>query len=295
MINDRPIQTLQNLRTRFSPEPLNSFETAERTVPIGIEIECNWRSYFSDLWVEGFPNVDADTLARISTECSEREKILLPRLMETVDLGVPKGADRYWEFAFDPVTDIGIVVEQAMILQRQGLIPLGHQHSLHITVGGINLTKDAHYMAMVLEAISSSPARILSAFHPNSQQSVGWARKGNAGMFLKEGSHDLQHGYEFATEFRILHIEKTTDLYFILNAAQLMAEMIHKCQQGEQCDDWKFIVTSCKEVLADFKLPDRNWGKPHLNSEIWRDFAFHFESIKRSILNKVLPVVYRSV
>ena len=264
----------------------------DRVVPIGIEIEVPWKAYFPDLWVEGFPNIHPDLLAEISEACSVREKVLLSRLQETVELGINKGADKYWEFAFDPVTEVGITHSHVMMLQLEGLIPPG-PHSLHITLGGLKLDRNCHYIAMILESMSCSPSRIMTGFHPTSSaQSTGWARKGYAGMFLKEGNHDLQHGYEVGTEIRILQLPETElKLFELLDVAQQLACMVALEQRGQKCVLWQQIVIKCRDVLAQHNLPDQNWKKPHIEPNVWRGFATQYEFISSCVINTVLPLI----
>ena len=112
------------------------------TVPLGIEVEVSWKSYFPDLWVEGFPSqVSPEKLQEITATCSERERLLLPLLNKTVECGVQRGTDKYWEFAFPPTTDVVVTCDQVKILQHAQLIPKGN-HSLHVTIGGVIPNQD---------------------------------------------------------------------------------------------------------------------------------------------------------
>lgn len=254
-------------------------------MPIGIEVEVPWKAYFPDLWVEGFPNVESHILSDISVQCTEREKDLIPRLMLTEKCGIKRGGDRYWEFALDPVTDVGIACDHIAILRQHNLIPPG-KHSLHITFGGVRVTRDMYYVAMCLEALACSPDRILRGFHPTSPNlSHGWARKGYAGLFEKEGSNDVQHGMEYGSEIRLLWLPDTDEqLYSLLSIAQLLAMRVQRAQTtGEQCHIWLSVMQDCKAVLSENGLPDRNWKKPHQDPNVWRVFADRLPAIQQRI------------
>lgn len=290
-INQVPLQTIDNLLQAFPGKPYLIPRTGDRIVPIGIEVEVPWRAYFPDLWVEGFPDVGAETLARITAECTEREKILLPKLMKTVECGVKSGADKYWEFAFDPVLDVSILCNQVSILQYNDLIPKGH-HSLHITFGGIRLTRSAHYIAMVLEAVACNQARVLQGFTKDGA-STGWARKGYAGMFEKSGEYDLMHGYEVGTEIRLLYLpEGDIELFALLNVAQKLACLVYDEQQyGSTPRVLQYMINECGTILGEHGLPNTNWKKPHMNRDIWTKFAADLPSIQYEIAQRILPLL----
>lgn len=285
--NTVPLATTVNLLREF-PTSLPTRQQKLRNVPVGIEVEVPWRAFFPDLWVDGFPNVDEDVLNQISKQCSIREQTLVPRLMKSQECGIKRGADRYWEFALDPVTDVGIACDHIAILRQHELIPKG-RHSLHITFGGIRVTPDMYYAAMCLEAYACSPDRVLVGFHPTiDAMSSGWARKGYAGLFQKEGSHDIQHGMHIGAEIRLLWLPDTdTELFDLLSLAQHLVTMIQQVQSGNTSEQWSAIKAMCKAVLAEHNLPDRNWKKPHMEPAIWRQFAECMPSIQRQIRSEL--------
>jgi len=284
-INDIPLQTTSNLLNAF-PSNLQKRDPWPRKVPVGIEVEVPWRGYFPDLWVDGFPNVDEETLARITEECTKREETLIPKLRKTQECGVKRGADKYWEFAFDPVTDVRITCDHVEILRQHNLIPEG-PHSLHITFGGLRATRDMHYVAMILECFACSPERILSGFHPTSEaQSVGWARKGFAGLFEKTGSHDLLHGYQYGCEIRLLTLPQTDDeLFYLLDIGQCFAVLaLNKDPM------WTRIRDTLKMILLKNGLPDENWKKPHINPELWKDVAEKWPAVQAKVVDFISDV-----
>lgn len=280
-INERPIQTVGNLLCAFEKSPSQLFSGQERPIPIGIEIECSWRSYFPDLWMEGFPNnISDEDMQRISEDCLRREQKLLPQLMKAQRAGVPSGADRYWEFAFEPVTDISLLCNQVEILRANGLIPEGH-HALHITIGGVEPSPAMYAITMVLEAYACSVERLRSGYGTTGpyQLSKGWAKKGRAGLFMKEGSNDLLHGYEVGTEIRTLHLPKTTnELYFVLDTCQKLVEVSHSLDTRSSYDErcWRMLKKDLVWVLEEAELPNTNWGKPRDNPPLWERIAERF-------------------
>lgn len=275
-------QLITEALVRRFPTNLKSFGTFSGTVPIGIEVECSWRSYFPDLLEEGFPNIPHDRLQRISEECSRREETLVPMLQAVSNCGLKRGADRYWEFAFPPVFDVGITCQQVQLLKEHKLIPEG-SHSLHVTLGGLPLSPDSIYLATILESFTSSKERILSGFHHQYPDlSSRWGRKGMAGCFQKEGAPDLEGGYEIATEMRLLALPDVNDLEFLLSFAQRSAELILTKHSS-----WKATRSFVKDCLRKYDLPDKNWKKPHEEPAIWKRYAEVFEEFSSDIRRHV--------
>lgn len=277
-INTKPRQTVENLIRAFGKKPLLFCSNVERTVPIGIEIEVPWRAYFPDLWCEGFPNVEIETLQRITDECTRRERVLIPKLRTVVECGIPSGADKYWEFAFEPVTDVSILCNQVELLCVNDLIPPGH-HSLHITLGGLPTSRNVHYIAMILEAYSCDVNRLRTGYAISPEGSAkGWARKGAAGLFQKEGEYDLLHGYEIGAEIRMLYTPiRTEKLFFILNTAQTLADIVKNDPDNVE---WRALVSGLNGALAAVGLPDENWGRPRANPQLWERIASEFTALQ---------------
>lgn len=279
LINERPLSTITNLLKAF-PAQCSLIEMGKnnRSIPIGIEIEVTWRSYFPDLWVENFPYATPKVMERITEECKRREALLLPKLVKATECGIPSGADKYWEFAFDPVTDVAILINQVHILQENYLLPARDKHALHITIGGMRPSAHAYFIAMILEAYACDGKRILTGMDTYGliNLSKGWARKGRAGLFEKQGDHDMQHGFEYGTEFRLLYTPPTlTQLHYLLDRAQFLSEVsldYHHPLHG----DWIKLVIELRRILWGLNLPDCNWGRPHENRELWERVAENF-------------------
>lgn len=279
-INERPRSCVFNLIDAFpGTYAIKTMGKKCRSIPIGIEIEVPWRAYFPDLWVDGFPfDIDQTTFDKITEECTKREKVLLPKLELAEQCGVPSGADKYWEFAFDPVTDVNIIRNQVHILKKNQLIPVG-RHALHITVGGIWPCRDLYFVALILEAYACSEARIRSGVSPIQGISKGWARKGRAGIFGKMGTHDIQHGYDYGTEFRLLYTPDNLDsLMFLLDRCQVLCDVATNANHPERTE-WEELVADMNEILLSCGLPDCNYGRPHEDPHTWNKFANHFYDI----------------
>ena len=132
---------------------------------IGMEVEVPWRAYFPRLWEEfglsrGFAALSPAEAVALTEACALEEKELLPRLRLSQACGVPRGNDRYWEFAFDPCQDWRLPCAQAELLSAAGLLPRDGEGSLQVTLGGIRAGAGAQALARLLEALSSSPGRI---------------------------------------------------------------------------------------------------------------------------------------
>lgn len=292
MINERPLKILDQLQRVFLPADQHfSWPVApvqQYQVPLGIEIEVPWRAYFPDLFVAGFPNVSADEMARITVECSRREAVLVPKLEHTVACGLQKGKDRYWEFAFDPVTNAEILVQQINVLQKAGLCPSG-AHSLQITFGGLRITRDVYYLALILESLCCSPERILQGFHPTNLYGVhGWSKKGIAGVHQKMGACNLLHGYGIAVEIRTLQMPETLEgLRHLFRVAHHYGEQIRQKQEYESVPAWDRLVTDLSGILKSHGLPDENWRAPHQRPEVWKRFAFELPLLSQKVETKV--------
>lgn len=280
-------EVLERLKTTFSTPAnlLNILPYSDRCVPIGIEIEVPWRTYFPDLWIDGFPNIESNALQRITEICTQREQALLPMLQKTVECGVRRGIDRYWEFAFPPTTNVAITTNQIMILAEANLLPWG-KHSLHVTLGNIKSSKQTNYLLSLMEAYCSSAERIQQGFGDHIL-SKRWARKGRGGVFQKEGEYDLMYGYTVASELRTLQLPDTVEEMFnILDTIQIIAELINDNQSKNVIHyPWINIMKSMSIIFQDHGLPDSNWLLPHQHPEIWNKYIDNFASIRQAIIS----------
>lgn len=288
--------TLDNLLHYFPTNKLNllSLENHwQAQCSIGIEVEVKWRDYFPKLYEKYLKNISYDYLSNkdkiaLTNECNLLEQSLLPKLKITENCGIEKGQDKYYEFAFTPVTNIYLVYDQISLLENENLIPKG-QHSIHFTIGGLTNTIDTYYLLFLLEMIMSSKERINSGFHKvNPKISSTWAKKGMGGIFLKEG-RELKHNYSKAIELRTLLLNNTIDKFNVkyLKIISYLSDIIYTKQQNKlhkHSNLWEQFLKESKILLSHYNLTDKNWKKPNINKNIWLNYIYNFESIKKDML-----------
>lgn len=153
-------------------------------VPIGLEIEVPHSSYFPDLWKawglhdRRVNDLNPEELAAFGHELAILEAPLREKLELSVECGIPRGNDRYWEFALNPVLDLGLAWEQTELLTLAGLLPRARRQALQATLGNLALSPDAYYFARVLEALYVEPTRIISGARAASATIfTGWGAK----------------------------------------------------------------------------------------------------------------------
>lgn len=251
--------------------------------PIGIEIEVKWRDYYPDLWEKylsknKYANLSELEKESLTEECTKRELILYEKLNKIAQCGISKGGDKYWEFVFEPVTNLELLDRQIRILQEIGALPDG-RHSLHITIGGLKACKDVYYMLLVMEILMCSQERILSAFNKDQPKcSATWARKGMGGIFEK-CAKELKHGYENAVELRTLELSADMDLYSDMKWLVSMLNTIQEKKQGLstiKVEQWNKTVEKISQKLSDCYCEDKNWQKPNLDPASWQNYAHNF-------------------
>lgn len=266
--------------------------------PIGIEIEVKWKYYFPELWDKYLKHTQYKDLTisrqeELTKECTEQEKTLLPKLKATEECGIERGADRYWEFAFGAVTDVGITIKQLSVLQDQNLIPTGN-HSLHMTIGNLKGNKDSYYMLLLLEILFGNKERIESAFHKeNDKLSNTWARKGMGGLFEKQ-SHELKYGYQNAIELRTLEVTPDTNIAQLLCLSSYVADIIYDKMQKKENKNikhWEKWLYETQNILIKKNLIDVNWKKPNLTPEYWLNYIAVFDEIKLEIGNLYIDIL----
>jgi len=254
---------------------------------IGIEIEVPWSSYFPELWekygmrTRKVSQMEPAELERLHADCAELEKTLLPLLQTTRECGIPRGNDRYWEFAFRPVNDTAILVEQVRLLSRIGAIPRERKHSLHVTVGSMPRNPSLYHLAMALEVEFVDPERIREGIALTKKPiHTGWARKGFAGIFEKNAS-ELEAGAEVASEIRMLQLPHSdADLARMIHFLQWGVNAIHDNRRGvdsAQAQAWRSFEAHAIAVLKKHDLPTNNWSKDPQSGgqqhEVWERFS----------------------
>ncbi len=262
-------------------------------VSIGVEIEVPWSSYFPDLWekyrlaelrVGDLPPSELDAL---QADCFEIEKILLPRLQATVECGIPRGNDRYWEFAFRPVYETSLLARQVELLTQAGLLPRDKRHSLQVTIGGIAPCRSLYYLAMVLELFHVDPSRVRSGIAKR-QQIIhsGWMRKGRAGIHRKEAD-ELEAGAQVASELRLLQLPtEAVEFAQLMKTVQWGANAIADLQddlESDRTQNWKAVELACSQSLVRNGLPDQNWGGAGQDC-VWTAFSERMPAIRQSFV-----------
>lgn len=291
---------VENLIKEFGVEytPTPSFYLNN---PIGIEIEVKWRDYFPHLWEKylkdcAYLDLSLEKQKQLTNECNKEEELLLPKLNKTIICGIPRGSDKYWEFAFQPTYNVSEIIEQVEILQQMSLIPKGN-HSLHITLGNMKLTEDAYYLLLLLEVSYINEDRIMSAFNKQNQKiSASWARKGMGGLFLKE-ARELAFNTSCAIELRTLELSKNNNIKEILLKACFWSEIIIDKQNqipNSKINLWNQLLFEMKQIIKSYKLTDENWKKPNIDPIVWFSYVNCFSQIKQKILTLESKIDYTS-
>lgn len=236
---------------------------------IGIEIEVKFRYYFPEIFEKWFKDGTPFILRseeeqdHINSEISKIESYLLPKLEATTQ-DIPRGKDKYWEFAFNPTYNITELSNRVEDLRRQNLIPDG-EHSLHITIGGLTPTKRIYHALSLMELEFLKKERISSGFSPKGWSNA-WAKKGRGGIYIKRDD-DLISA-DIGVELRTLM------LYPELTIEQILSRLVYLI-------DAKDTSEKCKYLLDKFNLPDINWEFPDKKREIWMKFIECFDEMKQ--------------
>lgn len=241
---------------------------------VGIEIECKFRYYFPELFNRYFKDNTYMQLNSLDQQAidgliSHHEKILLLKLEAVVECGIPRGGDKYWEFAMNPVNNIKYLVQQILILKKLELIPSG-RHSLHITLGGLKPSRELYWILAYLQLIFIDKQRIQEALEKvEEQKSQSWGKKGLAGIHPKFES-DLEESTQ-GLEFRTLYIDDNTNIIQLFTTLNKLLTLLYN---GHPLP---FI-----DLVNEFKtcgLPDVNWGRPHQSKEIWDMYIVNYEHL----------------
>lgn len=298
------LRVCERLASTFGLPPPASHGCSPGRVSIGAEIEVPWSSFFPDLWKKyrlgelRVGDLAPSELDALRAECYEIEKTLLPRLQSTVDCGIPRGNDRYWEFAFRPVHDTLLFTRQVGLLSQAGLLPRDKRHSLQLTIGGIAPCRSLYYLAMVLELFHVDPARMRAGLEKR-QQIIhsGWMRKGRAGIHRKEAD-ELEAGAQVASELRLLQLPtEQGELAQLMRTAQWGANAIADLCDGQATtasQAWVAVEQACGEALKRNGLPDSNWGDvdAHAQVAIWIDFSARMPIIRQALADLLLEVEF---
>ena len=245
---------------------------------IGAEIEIPWRCVIPDYYTwfnQPYTDFSDEKRARFNEVCEQIDARLKKLYEFTVDAGIPKGRERYHEFAHNPVNWHGTLADEINLLFDAGLIPSNQNLPLHLTVGGIPLTKKVGILAFILESVGGSTGeRIRKPYNqPYIQQS--WNRKGTAG--LKERSEDVMQGrYKTGTEIRTLVANTPEQVRYILYTAQMLGASILHSDIGHEIG-W----ANLEEIVTDTYLAPMGMKKwfddPSTHLEPWNSLASFVE------------------
>ena len=297
-MNNISKKIIDNLLAEF-PTEIQEKQIYSSKNPIGIEIEVKWRYFFPDLWNRFLSHTSYNNLSEsdkhtLDSLCDKQEETLIPKLNKTVECGLNKGLDKYWEFAFQPVTNIDLLQQQLSILENHNIIPPG-QHSLHITIGNMKPNKDAYYFLLLLDMISSDKERINTGFNKDKPSfSATWARKGYGGLFQKE-SRQLMYGSTTAVELRTLFYDTNNNNEELLYITTKISDIIIDKQNGifnDEIAKWNNFIAGSQIVLSNNNLADKNWKKPNLTPEYWIKYIDKFNIIQEDIIplfNSIFP------
>jgi hypothetical protein len=235
--------------------------------PIGIEIEVKFSNYFPFIYNKYLSSGKIYSLEEqniINEEISILEKPLLDKLEKTIEAGIPRGKDKYWEFSFLPQKDLTELYYQVEILKKVNLIPKG-EHSLHITIGDYKINKKIYCILMAMELLFTNKERIFAGFPKDGNNFKGWARKGNGGILVKDSSKLVNSSY--GVELRTLTIDENTniyDLFYFLNY------LINN----------KNSLNSLRDKMIEVGLPDKNWEVPFCQYDTWTKYIEKFDELK---------------
>ncbi len=269
MFDTKAKETIHNLKSLLKVG-VDEKESLPSTFPIGAEIEVKFKYYFPEIFTKYFENkkwfsYDEQDKKTISDLITNEEKDFLPILEATVEAGIPRGNDRYWEFSFNPVNDLTLLYYQIEILKKANLIPKG-EHSIHLTIGNINPNKKLYHILMILELLFLKKERILSGYNFEKNINGTWAKKGRAGVLIKN-NNDLIDSNK-GTEFRTLCIYDDTDVYLLLKTLHNLLYY-----------DNTLFIKNVIDKMSTYNLPDKNWENIHKNFDVWLRYSENFDNL----------------
>lgn len=266
------------------------------TPTIGCEIEIKQSSLMPALMSEYFGAPDdggrykrkyadlpAASRQQFDAICDDFDTVTLPKYQATLAAGIPQGNDAYWEFANAPTYNHTTLAAETGLLFDAGLIPIGYEHSLHVTLGGVGAKGGG--MALVLaglELLYVPPARIVAATWENRFGAhSSWARRGKDGLRNRDASV-LTLDHKTGTELRTLTASSAEHTAQVLRTAQLLTSAL---MAYRKCDAtslksvqaigafWPIYRTSIKELWLARGLPAASWGSPSKNPTSWLQWS----------------------
>ena len=273
--NEEALITLDRVAKHFGQE-LKRFEPIECNTSIGIEIEITFKHFFPEISEKYFKDRTWNSYSVEERELIDEEITIIEnrigvkhRLEKTLELGIKKGYDCYWEFALDPVTDLSIILTQLQLLQDLDLLPDG-EHSLHMTIANLGNNQETYWIFFLAEMLFSSKKRLETGFDKESRKT--YFRKGTAGLLLKRWR--LVDCKE-AIEFRSLELViKKGDLSITHKKLEYICKILNESEFRDS------ELERCKTLFNVLNMPNKNWGNYKDNPEIWDSFSNNYDNIQ---------------
>jgi hypothetical protein len=272
------LQVLERLQTHFGIPALGGGAGIRLPAGIlaGLEVEVPWRAYFPDLWEKHFfggtrpyAAMSPDEQALLTADCNALEAELLPRLEATQRCGIPRGKDRYWEFALPPVNDLALAGALLNSLSAAHLLPWGN-HSLQITLCGVGNNQELYTVLLVLELLFVRKERIAQSCNGYGT----WSRKGRGGISPKGSVHMVYGGS--GAELRTLELPATPDE--CMQMFVVLSQILGLVVRGELGN----VSALAREMLAAHDLPWSQWESPQRSPEIWRQYVASYDALREA-------------
>lgn len=265
---------------------------------IGCEVEVSWAALHPDLISQYFSDLDPSktysTMSQMIRDlpAARREEFVAhrkevdaannERYLKTIEIGIPRGKDPYWEFANAPAYAWSTLAKEVDLLMDAQLIPLETQHPMHITLGGVSTKGGGPQIILPgLELLGVAPERIEGA---TKCTSYSWAqRESSKGGVRERQTYNIGLGQKIATEFRTLTTAKHEDHQTMLRAAQMLGAVL-LCRRSA-CDEQDAAVIEIGGLWSEYRdimvelwnsndLPsDDSWGVPSVNPDVWLAWA----------------------
>lgn len=279
-------QVLENLSREFGiPYNLSSrAQTLEQDPPLflptlGTEIEVPWRVLIEDheeWFTEPYSAFSPTKKQAFDDYCTKREKELFPLYDATVAAGVPRGRERFHEFANAPVAYYETLAEEVRLLFAAGLIPEDENLSLHLTIGDLRRTKDAGLLTCLVQLLGGSNPYRLTLPRKVSKR---WDVKSVVGGIKERSEQYLEMGRKQAIEIRTLVAQSSGQIRETLQNAQSLAYGVLAKEANlegdfarEAKERWGQVATDTANFLKDHGL-NTWWDRPSESKTQWEKFA----------------------
>lgn len=296
------VQLQESLGSACNVEQISYYETQarnlyERTplVPtIGCEIEINHSALFTRIMQKylgeqdeygrfrsSVSNLATEARAAFEAEYDEAAASVIPKYELTEQVGIPRGNDAFWEFAHSPTFAHETLAAEVGILFDAKLIPDGYGHSLHVTLGNIDIHGGGPAIVVgALELLSGASDRIrLGMLSNRNRGNVGWARKGKDGLLARQADAVLLE-QDHAVEFRTLSAPSKEQVAETLRSAQMLGAVLISYRSRQEVSEarqlsklWPEFRSALYLLWEEKDLPAKSWGTPRLHRDLWGVWA----------------------